>query len=65
MESNKVYKLNEQINSEDQKRILIDTGDQENYIQKARKSAAIHQHYKDLLKQDYIVFSSKNDIKIL
>ncbi|MEB8124945.1 XcbB/CpsF family capsular polysaccharide biosynthesis protein [Staphylococcus succinus] len=62
MESNKVYKLNEQINFEDQKRILIDTGDQENYIQKARKSAAIHQHYKDLLKQDYILYFHQKTI---
>ncbi|MGU3342036.1 hypothetical protein ACLBV9_00095 [Staphylococcus succinus] len=62
MESNKVYKLNEQINFEDQKRILIDTGDQENYIQKARKSAAIHQQYKDLLKQDYILYFHQKTI---
>ncbi|RIP33417.1 hypothetical protein BUZ14_09900 [Staphylococcus gallinarum] len=59
---NNVFNLKEKIKFEDQKRILIDTGDQENYIQKARKSVEIHQQYKDLLKHDYILYFHQKTI---
>ncbi|PTI41616.1 accessory Sec system protein Asp2 [Staphylococcus casei] len=62
MVPNKIYQLDENIDFENQKRILIDTGDNENYIQKARTSSVIYEKYLELLKQDYILFFHQKTI---
>ncbi|RIP34124.1 hypothetical protein BUZ14_08730 [Staphylococcus gallinarum] len=56
MIENKILKLNDNIPFKNQTRIMIDTGDKENYIQKARKSPEIYTKYIELLKQDYILY---------
>ena len=50
MDNSYIYKLNEEIIFNDEKRILIDTESKLNYIEMARKSTEIHEKYKDLLK---------------
>ncbi|MCG7338501.1 XcbB/CpsF family capsular polysaccharide biosynthesis protein [Staphylococcus sp. ACRSN] len=56
MIENKIFKYTENIMFENQKRIMIDTGDSENYIQKARHSSAIYENYIEMLKQDYVLY---------
>lgn len=56
MIENKIFKYTENITFENQKRIMIDTGDSENYIQKARHSSAIYENYIEMLKQDYVLY---------
>ncbi|PTK88439.1 XcbB/CpsF family capsular polysaccharide biosynthesis protein [Staphylococcus gallinarum] len=62
MIENKIFKLNDKIPFKNQKRIMIDTGDAENYIQKARTSAEIYGKYIELLKQDYILYFHEHTV---
>ncbi|MFW2424160.1 MULTISPECIES: hypothetical protein [Staphylococcus] len=54
MDNGYIYKLNEEIIFNGEKRILIDTESKFNYIEMARKNNEIHAKYKELLKNDYI-----------
>lgn len=62
MDNSYIYKLNEEIIFNDEKRILIDTESKLNYIEMARKSTEIHEKYKDLLKNDYILYFHQGTI---
>lgn len=57
-----VYQLYEQINFVDQKRIQIDTGSDNNFLQLARKDHEIYNTYKELLANDYILYFHQNTI---
>lgn len=62
MDNSYIYKLNEEIIFNDEKRILIDTESNLNYIEMARKRTEIHEKYKDLLKNDYILYFHQGTI---
>ena len=54
----KIYRLEEEINSFDDERIFIKTGEEKNLLELSRKNPKIKKIYKQLLANDYIsIFS--------
>lgn len=61
MTENKIYDLHSEIEFNGDKRILINTGDNRNIIQHARKDPKVHEMYKKLLENDYIHYFHDNN----
>lgn len=59
---NESFKLNEKIDFLGQKRILIDTNSSKSVLQLARKNRVVHEYYKELLKNDYILYFHQGTI---
>ena len=57
-----IYALHEPIDFMNQKRIQIDTGSSSNFIQLARQDRKLHEMYKEILANDYILYFHQNTI---
>lgn len=51
-----IYALHEPIDFMNQKRIQIDKGSDSNFIQLARQDRKLHEMYKEILANDYILY---------
>ncbi|MEB8209448.1 XcbB/CpsF family capsular polysaccharide biosynthesis protein [Staphylococcus succinus] len=56
------YNLYEDIDFNGQEKIFIDTNDDKNMLEIARKDSAVKDKYKELLKNDYILYLHKNSV---
>ncbi|KRG10761.1 accessory Sec system protein Asp2 [Staphylococcus sp. NAM3COL9] len=57
-----IYNINDKIKFDGNKRILIDTGSKYNYIETVRKNPDLHENYKTILKNDYILYFHQDTI---
>lgn len=57
-----IYALHEPIDFMNQKRIQIDTGSSSNFIQLARQDRKLHEMYKEILANDYILYFHQKTI---
>ncbi len=57
-----IYALHEPIDFMNQKRIQIDTGSSSNFIQLARQDSKLHEMYKEILANDYILYFHQKTI---
>ncbi|PTJ79180.1 hypothetical protein BUZ84_11320 [Mammaliicoccus sciuri] len=57
-----IYSLHEPIDFMNQKRIQIDTGSSSNFIQLARQDHKLHEMFKEILANDYILYFHQNTL---
>jgi len=57
-----IFNLNEKIKFEDQERIFINTNSEKNLLELSRKNEELKEKYKELLKNDYILYLHKDMI---
>ncbi|MBF0795508.1 accessory Sec system protein Asp2 [Mammaliicoccus lentus] len=57
-----IFNLNEKIKFEDQERIFINTNSEKNLLELSRKNEELKKKYKELLKNDYILYLHKDMI---
>ncbi|WP_436868392.1 accessory Sec system protein Asp2 [Staphylococcus equorum] len=62
MDTDIIYNIKDKIKFDGSKRILIDTGSKSNYIEMVRKNPDLHEKYKTLLKNDYILYFHQDTI---
>ncbi|AID00578.1 hypothetical protein BE24_00205 [Staphylococcus xylosus] len=62
MSTEMIYRINEPIDFNNDKRILIDTESNLNYLEMVRKNPELHEQYKTLLKNDYILYFHQGTI---
>lgn len=62
MNTEMIYKISEPIDFNNDKRILIDTESNLNYLEMVRKTPELHEQYKTLLKNDYILYFHQGTI---